>query len=193
MSNSTFTPSHHSACEQLFSLSTCSYSKVRTFAQLLFVKLSKKFPDSVNLILPQLANNLKNIENYDAFKGTLYLLIGNLSESILLSPNWNFLIHLWPILVKANFAEKPKIANMFDFQFLPLISSYFVTIPIKRSSILHNLDASLKKSKIAGFRVPDENEVKEIELSIGEWSRTNEGLYHQLVGELLQTLDENKL
>ena len=137
--------------------------------------------------------NLQNIDNYDAFKGTLYLLVGNITESLLLRPNWNFIIQLWPVLIKANFSEKPKIARMFDHQFFPLISSYFITIPIQKNVLSTKFTDLFQDAELSSFAMPSLTDIAAIETAIKESNNTNQGLYLNLVENLLQTLEQHKL
>ena len=82
---------------------------------------------------------------------------------------------------------------MFDFQFFPLISSYFVTIPIQKNNFSSKFADLFHESTRANFAIPSSQDIESIEATIKETNQTNEQLYLHLVQILLQTIDPHKL
>lgn len=135
--------------------------------------------------------------HYDAFKGTLYLLLGTATKSLLLSESWAALNALWPTLLSANWSvEKPKIVDMLDNDLLPLLFGYFYTVPVERKVAVITEEAFgelLPKAQERGFRLPSREEVTTIEAGIGEQNGQNVRLYGELVGRLVKILESHKL
>lgn len=193
ISDSNFTDSHILAVDLLLQLSTCSCSKIRKYAQSVFEKIYRKFPNLNSLcksIVPKLVENLRNIENYDALKGTIFILTGRFTDNMMFHSPLDQLVQLWPAVIKANFAEKSKLATTFNKSRFDIFSSLYTTIPIKRKHMSSDIKPIFQQAQ---FSFPSEAQVELIEKQISNENQTNEQLYNKLIHELVQTLREEKL
>ena len=91
--------------------------------------------------------------------------------------------------------EKPKIVDMLDNDLLPLLFGYFYTVPVERKvAILGGFEEELlSQAQQRGFRAPSQEEVAKVEAAIAEENGKNVALYGQLVGRLVEILEEHKL
>ena len=152
------------------------------------------FPRSFKPLLPQLLDNLKQMNSsYDKFKGTLYLLYGTAKESIALNSDWNTLLQVWPALVAVNYAEKPKIADLFDGWFMPLFTMHYYTVPLELSCISQHFEELFQQAKEEGFIVPRVDELNKIEQQIEDRNEKNRSAYQKLIAKLTETLESGKL
>ena len=188
----TYTKSHAIAVELLFDLSTSSLTQVRIAAQKILFAVMHVFPRVFDIILPKVMENLtKYEENYDLFKGTLYVLNGSNYDTLLLSGDWNWILKLWPALVQVNYAEKSKIATLFDN--LPLFTDNYYTVPIEKNCISKQLAGLFQQAQLANFGVPLAANIKRIEDEIVKHNKMNREVYGQLVHQLVAILDPHKL
>ena len=92
--------------------------------------------------------------------------------------------------------EKPKIVEMLDNDLLPLLFGYFYTVPVERKVAI--LGGGFEKELLSqaeqrGFRAPIQEEVAKVEAAIAEENGKNVALYGELVGRLVEILEEHKL
>lgn len=195
--NAQLTSSHRSTIEHLLQLGTCSSSDVRIESQAILLDVMESYPaTSAPMITGWLAGVLaKGTEDYDAFKGTLYLLLGTATKSLLLTENWSALVALWPTLLKINYVEKPKIVDLLDNDLLPLLHGYFYTVPVERKvAVLGAFEKDLfERAQGRGFRVPVREEVAKIEAKIEEANAASGLLYTEFVGQIVAILESQKL
>lgn len=195
-SNAQMTPSHELTIELLLDLATCSSTEVRMDAQAILFDVIESLPKSAQLLVPKLSAHLRNhASNYDAYKGTLYLLLGTPNKSFFLSDNWSLILQLWPALIETNFVEKPKIVDLLDNDLLPLFAGYYFTIPIETSCVsakftelFHQLEGS-----DGAYVVPKAEEIRRLEALIAEGNQANDRLYNALIDKLKAILDDQQL
>src|SRR5699024_6017919 len=114
--------------------------------QAILFDVIESLPRSAELLIPKLSTHLQaHAANYDAYKGTLYLLLGTPNKSFFLSDNWSLLLQLWPALLETNFVEKPKIVDLLDNDLLPLFAGYYFTIPLETSFVAGKFTELFKK------------------------------------------------
>ena len=73
-------------------------------------------PYSFRLIVDQVLDIIKNQKNvsHEEFKGALYILINGKRRAIVLKQDWETLLKIWPVILRAQHSEKPSIIALFD-------------------------------------------------------------------------------
>ncbi|KAK7086905.1 Proteasome activator complex subunit 4 [Halocaridina rubra] len=115
-STSNLTKTHSDIMNSLLQLSVSQYSEVRSKAQNILSQIFQYFPYSYKLILPDLIKYLSvdPTENHEQFKGSLYLLLGRQSKSLMVRRDWKSLNTVWPALIAAKHSEKPSIIKLMN-------------------------------------------------------------------------------
>ena len=188
-----YTSGHKAAVEQLFILATCPYESVRKSANWPLMKLLRIFPQSVELIVPDMLFHLQNSDQKNSFEGSLSVLIGSIVDSMLIHPLHSSVYQLWPQLLKTNFEAVPKLAETIDYEKFSLISMIYITIPIKRNLMKNDFLSLFEKAKQANFLLVSSEEMKVIELVINQWNEKSQNLYNDLIQQICVTLKEHKL
>ena len=192
--NRQYSPTHRTALEALFDLSTCASTEIRKSAQTVLTDMLRKFPKLATDILPKILHNLTLYQsNYDIFKGSLYFLTAT-TEHFVTTSNWSHVASIWPALVQMNFVEDPKICNLIDTKLIMFIPQVYVTAPIESNHLYGDKMAQLfKMATQAKFTVPYFGKIEDIDSSIREANRTNREVYLQLIDKLVQTLEQSQL
>ncbi|GAB1609586.1 proteasome activator complex subunit 4-like [Argonauta hians] len=111
----TFTATHKCLLEDLLSLSTSRYSKVRKKAQGLLFHMFINFHYSYKLLLPELVSNLTDTTAPEhKLKSSLHIIMGNLSKALVVKREWNVLSALWPAVVQTQHCSELSFCRLID-------------------------------------------------------------------------------
>jgi proteasome activator subunit 4 len=125
---------HKDALSLLVKLATSAYADTRVRAQQVLDMFLSNVPYSFRLIVDQVLDIIKNQKNvsHEEFKGALYILINGKRRAIVLKQDWETLLKIWPVILRAQHSEKPSIIALFDV-IVATIAESFESFQVKFS------------------------------------------------------------
>uniref|UniRef100_A0AAG5D0L9 Proteasome activator complex subunit 4 C-terminal domain-containing protein n=1 Tax=Anopheles atroparvus TaxID=41427 RepID=A0AAG5D0L9_ANOAO len=184
-----FSATHLAVMHKLLDLSISDYSCVRITAQSKLLAMLTNFPYAYHLLTDRIVEclELDANTNHERFKGVLCLLYLKRRPRLITMNDWAFLARVWPALLRSKLSEKPSVVKLLDALRNVIHSeapTYLLEVDIGEQVVERALALRTR--------------VDELDLLAGQAARErankrNLELYYQLTGDILSTVENNKL
>ncbi|XP_014204670.1 proteasome activator complex subunit 4B [Copidosoma floridanum] len=194
------TETHKSILLNLFKLSISHYPGVRIKSQDAILNSLMFFGKVDVILLPDIIEVLQRdpTAHHDAFKGILYLLIGQASGSdcLMISLDWEFTRKLWPAIASSRSSEKPSIVRL-KKAIAEALRDYYSSVNL-RATIPDSTVSAAEKLWDTGLKLiepkPSEEEMNKGIENLRKIEEENFRWYNEIMDELLIALvDKNKI
>lgn len=194
-----FTSLHRQLMDDLLMLSTSFYAEIRRKAQELVNIHISYFPLHIKFVVDALLVHLdKNSDSsHEAFKGALYVIVGENGKSLLNVSDWKLQHKIWMSFVHAKHSEKPSIFKLLNSG-VEFISQHYEPLPLS-FKVTPEVTALAKKAWDGNGIVLDKSLMPSQEaiqrgIVFQEQERTNNVFeYQQTCRELAKSVEDGSL
>lgn len=191
------TETHKRIILELFTLAVGRYANVRLKAQDSLFSIFKNFPYSYTFIMPRLIEILgrDTEEHHDAYKGVLYILLGQGHAPIFTQGDLAILTSLWPAIVLSKPSEKLSVIRLRQ-NIMNTISKYFCLNTLKLEISDTRLKAACamwKNFPQPALPQPDQDEIEKGAQNLKQLNQSNLMAYNNLLNEFLRCILEESL
>lgn len=192
-----FTNVHADLINDLIKLSVSHYSEVRQKAQDTLHSAFGRNPYIYKLAIdPILKLISKDAEaNHEAFKGSLHLLLGKKTRSILIVNDWQSIHEVWLALVNAQHSEKPSIIRLLR-TISDTVLRYFESVPLVVKIPDQIRDTAAKSWSIGhkpSIEAPPQDLIAKADRDREVKNQKNLDNYHSVIEGLVKSIENNQL
>lgn len=188
---------HGDLISDLISLSVSHYSEVRQKAQETLSSAFGRHPYVYRLAIDPILKIISKDgdANHESFKGSLHLLLGRKTRSILLVNDWGTIHKVWLGLINAQHSEKPSIIRLLR-SMSDTVLRYFETLPLVVKIPDGVRNAAMKAWSLGhkpSIRAPSADELASADRERQKRNDENLSHYHGVIEGLVTSIENHQL